>query len=134
MSLVHDEWGDTPRIEKSCLINRSFIGPNRLNYRRLPICLKAGEGRVIIEGGQQIAVCRDWAHHLHSVSAVCPHLGCQVHWNRAEASWDCPCQGSRFSARGEVLNGPALTDLKPISLEDYHLRTGWKKRRKRRAA
>lgn len=37
----------------------------------------------------------------------CPHLGCALKWNSAEHSWDCPCHGSRFSERGEVLDNPA---------------------------
>lgn len=37
----------------------------------------------------------------------CPHLGCVLKWNSAERSWDCPCHGSRFSERGEVLDNPA---------------------------
>lgn len=44
-------------------------------------------------------------------SAVCTHLGGIVRFNNAEASWDCPLHGSRFSPAGEVLEGPAVTAL-----------------------
>ncbi|MBR3760473.1 MAG: FAD-dependent oxidoreductase [Ruminococcus sp.] len=37
----------------------------------------------------------------------CPHLGCALHWNAAEHSWDCACHGSRFDANGKVLDNPA---------------------------
>ena len=42
----------------------------------------------------------------------CPHLGCALHWNRAEHSWDCSCHGSRFDKNGKVLNNPATDDMK----------------------
>lgn len=42
---------------------------------------------------------------------TCTHLGCVLSWNEAEKSWDCPCHGSRYDARGKVLHGPAVTDL-----------------------
>ena len=42
----------------------------------------------------------------------CPHLGCALHWNAAEHSWDCACHGSRFDAEGRVLNNPAADDMK----------------------
>lgn len=37
----------------------------------------------------------------------CPHLGCALHWNSAEHSWDCACHGSRFDEKGRVLDNPA---------------------------
>lgn len=42
----------------------------------------------------------------------CPHLGCKLHWNSAEHSWDCSCHGSRFSEDGKLLDNPANGDLK----------------------
>ncbi len=40
----------------------------------------------------------------------CPHLGCALKYNRAEHTWDCPCHGSRFSERGELIDNPATDD------------------------
>lgn len=46
------------------------------------------------------------------VSLVCPHMGGTLAWNDAEESWDCPLHGSRFTADGTLLEGPAVDDLK----------------------
>ena len=73
----------------------------------------AGEGRVLRKGLKKVAVYRDDQGQIHKMSATCPHLGCIVGWNGTEKTWDCPCHGSRFSAEGRVLNGPANTDLAP---------------------
>ena len=74
------------------------------------------EGKIITVDGKQVAAYRGDHGELHAFSAVCPHMGCIIHWNGAESSWDCPCHGSRFDSRGKVVNGPALTDLKPIQI------------------
>lgn len=42
----------------------------------------------------------------------CPHLGCALHWNPRERSWDCPCHGSRFGENGELLDNPATDGLR----------------------
>lgn len=41
----------------------------------------------------------------------CPHMGCRLEWNGEEASWDCPCHGSRFTCIGELQDNPAQIDL-----------------------
>lgn len=76
--------------------------------------IPCGGGEVLREGINKLAVSRDASGCIHASSAVCPHLGGIVHWNADEKSWDCPCHGSRFNAAGEVLNGPANSDLRPL--------------------
>ena len=44
----------------------------------------------------------------------CPHLGCALHWNAEEHSWDCPCHGSRFTEDGKLIDNPATGDLKGV--------------------
>lgn len=79
--------------------------------------LKNEDGAVMRSGAQKLAVYKDENSQLHVFSAVCPHLGCYVRWNGDEKSFDCPCHGSRFSCKGEVVNGPALSDLKPLEIK-----------------
>lgn len=81
--------------------------------------LLPGEGALIRHGLKKVAVYRDDAGALHCHSAKCPHLGCVVQWNSTEQTWDCPCHGSRFSAYGSVLHGPAVSGL--AALEDHEL-------------
>jgi glycine/D-amino acid oxidase-like deaminating enzyme/nitrite reductase/ring-hydroxylating ferredoxin subunit len=70
-----------------------------------------GAGAIVRDGLTKLAVYRGQGGEIHRLSAVCPHLGCIVHWNSLEKSWDCPCHGSRFAPDGAVLNGPALGGL-----------------------
>ncbi|MDB6139348.1 MAG: puuB 1 [Verrucomicrobiaceae bacterium] len=76
--------------------------------------LKPGEGKLMRCSGKKVAAYRQEDGTLRLLSPVCPHLGCTVAWNNAEKSWDCPCHGSRFSATGELIGGPAETSLEPV--------------------
>ena len=77
-----------------------------------PDRLEPGDGAVMTVGGERLALYRDDDGELHAFSPVCTHLGCIVGWNTAERSWDCPCHGSRFAPTGQVIQGPAVDELR----------------------
>lgn len=76
-----------------------------------PDNLEKGEGRILKINNKTQAVFKHSDGAVTSLSAKCPHMGCIVHWNKLEKSWDCPCHGSRFSTTGEVIEGPAFKGL-----------------------
>lgn len=81
-----------------------------------PDQVKPGTGAIMRKGATKIALYRDDGGGLHARTAICPHLGCVVRWNDGEKTFDCPCHGSRFTCRGDVVNGPAAVGLKEESL------------------
>jgi Rieske Fe-S protein len=79
--------------------------------------IERGSGAIVRRGMSKVAAYRDDDGQLVELSATCTHLGCIVHWNSEETSWDCPCHGSRFDVYGRVLNGPAISNLGPANDE-----------------
>ena len=79
-------------------------GPRPIGQPRRPQIedLAPGEGDIVEHDGDKVAGYRDDDGSLVAVSTRCTHLGCQVNWNAAERSWDCPCHGSRFAPDGSV--------------------------------
>ncbi|WP_281658896.1 FAD-dependent oxidoreductase [Halobacillus sp. Cin3] len=84
-----------------------------------PNRLKKGEGMVVQWKGQRAGAFRDEEGQLHVLDTTCTHLGCEVEWNSAEHSWDCPCHGSRFSYDGSVMEGPADQPLLRIAIDNH---------------
>jgi glycine/D-amino acid oxidase-like deaminating enzyme/nitrite reductase/ring-hydroxylating ferredoxin subunit len=74
--------------------------------------LAPGEGSIVDSGRGRVAMHKAQDGSVHTLSAICTHMGCLVNWNAAEQSWDCPCHGSRFAADGKVIHGPAVKALK----------------------
>jgi glycine/D-amino acid oxidase-like deaminating enzyme/nitrite reductase/ring-hydroxylating ferredoxin subunit len=79
------------------------------------IKIAPGEGKIIEANGQRAGAYRDEKGKLHVVDTTCTHMGCELNWNSAEKTWDCPCHGSRFSYKGNVIKGPAL---RPLDMHD----------------
>lgn len=59
-------------------------------------------------------------HGTEVLTAVCPHLGCDVPWNADAKKFMCPCHGSQFAPDGSLIQGPALRgmDTLPIKTEE----------------
>ena len=74
--------------------------------------LQPGDSAIVDAEGETFAAWRSPSGELFAVSNTCPHLGCKVHWNSVETTWDCPCHGSRFRPDGTVIEGPALSGLR----------------------
>ncbi|MFE7083938.1 FAD-dependent oxidoreductase [Priestia megaterium] len=73
------------------------------------------EGAIVRVNGERKGAYKDCQGNVHLVDTTCTHLGCEVEWNDGDRTWDCPCHGSRFSTKGEVIEGPAK---KPLSTKD----------------
>lgn len=73
--------------------------------------LRPGEAVIANKDGHRAGIYMDSEGNLHMVDTTCPHLGCEVRWNDAEISWDCPCHGSRYDIDGKPIEGPTLKAL-----------------------
>jgi glycine/D-amino acid oxidase-like deaminating enzyme/nitrite reductase/ring-hydroxylating ferredoxin subunit len=80
--------------------------------------VKKGEGRLLKINGKRVGVYRDNSGNLHIVKAICKHLGCQLCFNDAEKTWDCPCHGSRYDIDGNVIESPATEPLCLLKFEN----------------
>lgn len=79
--------------------------------RRHPGELAPDEGSVVQVNGKRAGAYKDADGKLFIVDTTCTHMGCEVEWNEAERTWDCPCHGSRYSFKGDVIEGPAKKAL-----------------------
>ena len=52
-----------------------------------------------------------------ALSSVCPHLGCQVHWEGHRSRFFCPCHNAVFDKEGDVVSGPP-----PRPLDRYEVK------------
>lgn len=80
--------------------------------------LPKNHGGIVEYDGHKVGVYKDEEGKVFTVSTKCRHLGCQVEWNPDEKSWDCPCHGSRYDYKGELIDNPAQEDLEKESIDN----------------
>ncbi|WP_294390485.1 FAD-dependent oxidoreductase [uncultured Clostridium sp.] len=73
--------------------------------------IKNGHAGIVDYNGQKVGVYKDENGKEFIVSTKCSHLGCELHWNADELTWDCPCHGSRFDYTGKLIESPANKDI-----------------------
>jgi cytochrome b6-f complex iron-sulfur subunit len=86
---------------------------------------RLGEGQSFgyrAPNGASISVTRqgegEKAEDFIALSTVCPHLGCQVHWESQNQRYFCPCHNGVFDPSGMGTEGPP----KGQPLERYPLK------------
>ncbi|MFB7512636.1 FAD-dependent oxidoreductase [Streptomyces sp. NPDC056144] len=104
-------WGLSNGVAAARLLTAHLTGAPRPAWtelvdprRRLPVRELPGVAR------RQATVAR---HYLagRRDGRRCTHMGCELGFNEAERTWECPCHGSRFAENGSVLQGPATRPL-----------------------
>lgn len=60
-------------------------------------------------------VYRDVDDELYIVDITCPHLGCTCTFNETDKTWDCPCHGSRYNFKGDIIKGPSTHGLHTLN-------------------
>lgn len=81
--------------------------PAKMDWEEIPL----GHGGIVQYDGEKVGIYKNENGECFVISAKCPHLGCQLEWNQDELSWDCPCHGSRFDYKGNLIGGPAQENL-----------------------
>ncbi len=79
--------------------------------------VEIGEGKIINYNGKKIGVFKNENEDYFCINPVCAHLKCSLSFNEAEKTWDCPCHGSRYDIKGNILEGPTVKPLDKISIK-----------------
>lgn len=105
-------------IKDNLKVGTELVGGRLNRPEPVPIeDLEPDQGGIVELERETVGGYRDAEGSLHAVKLTCSHLGCPLHWNNAEHSWDCRCHGSRFDVDGSVLNGPATQPLKRLRVD-----------------
>lgn len=75
---------------------------NRIEQgKAMRYALPSGQGVTIRRRGNE-----GTAADFQALSSVCPHLGCQVHWEQPNNRFFCPCHNGVFDPEGKAVAGP----------------------------
>lgn len=76
-----------------------------------------------VVSSQSVYVTRGEQGQLEVLSAICPHLGCSVSWQKDQKEFVCPCHGGRFAPDGQHVFGPPprSMDRLPVRVKEGKL-------------
>ena len=73
--------------------------------------IQDGEGKIVEINGEKIGVYKENSEKIYIINPICKHLGCELTWNNLDKTWDCPCHGSRYDYKGNLLYSPSVKNL-----------------------
>jgi menaquinol-cytochrome c reductase iron-sulfur subunit len=76
--------------------------------------LKQVDGWREVASSQNVYVTKNAEGKLAVLSAICPHLGCNVAWQKDANEFVCPCHGGRFAPDGKYVSGPPPRGMDPL--------------------
>ena len=79
------------------------------------------QGKKIRKNHHTYGAYREEDGTLYIVDITCPHLGCICNFNEIDKTWDCPCHGSRYSYKGDVVKGPTTSKLNTYTQSCNHI-------------
>lgn len=107
------KWGMTSSMVAAMLLRDAICGiqnPYSKVFTPQRLHVQAGKQDFLIDVKESV---KGLARGLFIKNAPrCIHLGCGLHWNDEEESWDCSCHGSRFDKKGEILDNPAKKGIR----------------------
>jgi len=68
--------------------------------------IPVGDVKFFEYNGSAAVLVRKSGGTVLALSAVCPHLGCIVQWEKDKGDFLCPCHAGYFTADGDVVSGP----------------------------
>uniref|UniRef100_A0A7S1PJ07 Rieske domain-containing protein n=1 Tax=Percolomonas cosmopolitus TaxID=63605 RepID=A0A7S1PJ07_9EUKA len=98
-------------------VARHFIGDriaDRFGEHKHVDELPPGQGGLYKYENVTRACYRDQSGKLTVTDLSCQHLKCHVRYNRHTRSLCCPCHGSHYNMKGEVLDAPTVKNLRTI--------------------
>ena len=78
--------------------------------------IENNSGKIVMYDGKKVGVYKDKDGRCYLVNPICTHLKCELQFNQTDKTWDCPCHGSRFTYKGEIINNPAISNLKKVKV------------------
>ena len=106
-----------PNLTKNLIQTIDGLLTKRLIIKHKKIIdLKNDESIIIKHKNKYLGIYKDKNSSLHIIDARCPHLGCILSFNKEERTYECPCHGSKFNYKGELLYSPSIYDTKQYKL------------------
>ncbi|GAA0126084.1 FAD-dependent oxidoreductase [Clostridium sp. CTA-19] len=105
LSSINNITKDIGETAKNFIAQKIYTPSSRIEH------IKNGHAGIVEYNGEKVGVYKNNDGKEFVVSTKCAHLGCQLHWNADELTWDCPCHGSRFDYKGRLIGSPATKNL-----------------------
>lgn len=106
-----------PNLTKNLIqtIDGLFIKRLLMKNKKI-IELEQNQSLILKHKKRYLGVYKDSNNKLFVIDARCPHLGCILSFNKEEKTYECPCHGSKFNYKGELLYSPSIYNTKKYEL------------------